>query len=289
VRRDPAVGLPSRAAVAGRAGLEHAPLTAAWERAQGDCPPGAHARGRAISCVAAAAAMSVAGGASGEERCRGGERPPSGAIRARIAAALPLPRCRLVAREWAHQRWHCRHPSPCSLPSLNARPICNARGSRNVLAVVGSRNNTRKLYQSHLMLTPAGAHCSRASLVSALTSRPGRHSCMGGTKREKDIVVNVAPAGPISGADHQNWPDSSGTQHAHKRLRTSLAQRVARIRANIIFAKPELCKANEGMAHAHARATRTAAPPHHRPRSARRWQRAPRPVPRCPHRQWSRH
>jgi len=62
---------------------------------------------------------------------------------------------------------------------------------------------------------------------------------MGSNKREKGIVVNVAPAGPMSGADRQYRPGSSGTQHAHKRTRTSLAQRVP--------TKPELCKANEGM------------------------------------------
>jgi len=92
--------------------------------------------------------------------------------------------------------------------------------------------------------------------------------------------VSVTPAGPMSGADHQNWPGSSSTQHAHKRLRISLAQRV-------VPTKPELCKANEGMTRAHARTTLTAAPPHHRPIPACRLQRPPQPVPRCPRRQCS--
>jgi len=117
----------------------------------------------------------------------------------------------------------------------------------------------------------------------------GQPELHGGTRREKGIVVSVAPAGPMSGADHQFRPGSSGAQHAHKRTRTSIAQRVAPMKAKFSFAKVELCKANEGMTHAHARATRTAAPPHHRPNAACRWQRAPRPVPRCPHRQCSCH
>jgi len=136
------------------------------------------------------------------------------------------------------------------------------------------------------MFVLAGALSTSASFVAALTSRPGRDSCMGGMRREKGIVVSVAPAGPMSGADLQFRPGSSGTQHRYKRMRTSIAQRVAPIRN---FAKVELCKGNEGMTHAHARATRTAVPPHHRPCPACRWQRAPRPVPRCPHRQCSCH
>jgi len=110
--------------------------------------------------------------------------------------------------------------------------------------------------------------------VAALTSRPGRYSCMGGTRREKGIVASVAPAGPMSGADRQFRPGSSGAQQAHKRTRTSIAQRVAWSKTIKRFAKVELCKANEGMTYAHARATRTAAPPHHR-LLAYRWQRAP--------------
>jgi len=98
---------------------------------------------------------------------------------------------------------------------------------------------------------PAGAHRTSASFVAALTSRPGRYSCMGGTGREKGIVVSVAPAGPMSGADRRFRPGSSGAQQAHKRMRTSIAQRVAPMRAIIRFAKRELCEANEGMTHAH--------------------------------------
>jgi len=93
---------------------------------------------------------------------------------------------------------------------------------------------------------PEGAHCSSASRVAALTSRSGRYSCIGGTRREKGIVVSVPPAGPPSGADHQFRPGSSGAQHAHKRMRTSLAQR-APMMARITSAKRYLCKANEGM------------------------------------------
>jgi len=80
--------------------------------------------------------------------------------------------------------------------------------------------------------------------VAALTSRPGNQSYMGGTRREKGIVVSVAPAGPMSGADHHSRPGSSGAQQARKGTRTSLAQRVAPLNATTRFAKRELCKDN---------------------------------------------
>jgi len=165
------------------------------------------------------------------------------------AAAHPLPRCRLVVRmglpTLALAPPAAMLPSP---PCLRA-PYGNARGSRSALTGVGNRKKPRILDQSHVMrrVIPAGEHRSSASLVAALTLQPGRQSCMGGTRCEKGIVVSVAPAGPMSEADRQFRPGSSGAKHAYKRTSTSLAQRVARMKARKILAKPELCKANEGM------------------------------------------
>jgi len=76
--------------------------------------------------------------------------------------------------------------------------------------------------------------------VAALTPQPGSQSCMGGTRCEKGIVASVAPAGPMSGADRQSRPGSSGAQHAHKRARTSIAQSVARMKTYNSCAKVEL-------------------------------------------------
>jgi len=251
VRHDRAVGLPQRAAVAGRASLEHAPPHGpeARERAQGDCPPWAHGRGRAIGGIAAAASALL----------RGPSGPVSGPHRRRQSPAPVLPRgARMGPPTLAL--------APCSLPSLLARPIGDAR-----LAECAHRRWQQEKHTNTLSVpcNAKGNPCVSTLLEGA--PRGGAHVEAGQPElhgREKGIVVSMAPAGPPAGADLQFPPGSSGAQHARKRTRTSIAQRV-------VPTKPELCKANEGMTHAHARATRTAAKPHHRHRPACRWQRAP--------------
>jgi len=163
--------------------------TAARESAQGDRPLVQRRRG-AIRNIAATAATPITVGASGEEGCLGGECLLRGSSRPASPPPFSSPDDAL-----RHKNVPTNVGSAATvavLPSLTARPICDARGSRSVFTDVGNRQNTLVLYLSHAMPVPAGAHRVSASLVAALKSRQGRYSCMHGTRCEKGIVVSVA-------------------------------------------------------------------------------------------------
>jgi len=96
---------------------------------------------------------------------------------------------------------------PSSIPSFSLLMPINAKGS------------------------PCGSTPLEGFLCGSAHIAAGQPELHGRTRREKGIVVSVAPAGLPSGADVQFRPGSSGAQQAHKRTRASIAQRVPIARA----------------------------------------------------------